>query len=155
MGQKYMARFIGNIEAKTDEKGRVFLPAAFRRVLQKSGDERLMLRQDIHQRCLVLYPESTWCEQLDALRARLNRWSSQEQMWFRQFVAGVDEVTVDGNGRILIPKRYHEAIGLQGEVRFIGMDDTIELWAKEVADSLFADETAFGAELESLMNDRN
>ena len=76
-------------------------------------------------------------------------------MWFRQFVAGVDEVSIDGNGRILIPKRYHETIGLQGEVRFIGMDDTIELWAKEVADGLLADEAAFGAELEALMNDRN
>ena len=70
-----MARFIGNIEARTDEKGRVFLPATFRRVLQKAGDEKLMLRKDIHQRCLVLYPESTWNEQLDALRARLNRWN--------------------------------------------------------------------------------
>lgn len=149
-----MTRFIGNIEAKTDEKGRVFLPATFRRVLQKSGDEKLMLRKDIHQRCLVLYPESTWNEQLDALRNRLNRCNRQEQMWFRQFVAGVDELTIDGNGRILIPKRYHEAIELKAEVRFIGMDDTIELWAKEVADSAFADESTFGAELEALMNDR-
>ena len=150
-----MTRFIGNIEAKIDEKGRVFLPATFRRVLQKAGDEKLMLRKDIHQHCLVLYPESTWNEQLDALRARLNRWNRQEQMWFRQFVAGVDELTIDGNGRILIPKRYHEAIGLKAEVRFIGMDDTIELWAKEVADSAVADESTFGAELEALMNDRN
>lgn len=149
-----MARFIGNIEAKTDEKGRVFLPAAFRRVLQKFGDERMMLRKDIHQHCLVLYPESTWNEQLDTLRARLNRWNRQEQMWFRQFVAGVDELSIDGNGRILIPKRYHEAIGLKSDVRFIGMDDTIELWAKEVADTTFADESTFGTELEALMNDR-
>ena len=146
-----MARFIGNIEAKTDEKGRVFLPAAFRRVLQKSGDERLMLRKDIHQRCLVLYPETTWNEQLDALRARLNRWSSQEQMWFRQFVAGVDEVVIDGNGRILIPKRYHEAIGLKGEVRFIGMDDTIEIWAKEKVEKPFMEAEEFGRELENIM----
>lgn len=149
-----MARFIGNIEAKLDEKGRVFLPATFRRVLQKEGAEKLMLRKDIHQCCLVLYPENTWNELLDTLRKRLNRWNHQEQMWFRQFVAGVDELTVDSSGRILIPKRYHEMIDLKAEVRFVGMDDTIELWSKEVADSVFADESTFGAELEALMNDR-
>ena len=32
-------RFLGNIEAKTDAKGRVFLPAGFRKVLQVAGEE--------------------------------------------------------------------------------------------------------------------
>ena len=47
-------RFLGNIEAKTDSKGRVFLPAIFRKVLQGAGEEVLVLRKDVHQRCLVL-----------------------------------------------------------------------------------------------------
>lgn len=51
-------RFTGNIDAKTDAKGRVFLPAAFRKVLQGSGEEGLILRRDVFQRCLVLYPET-------------------------------------------------------------------------------------------------
>ena len=51
-------RFLGNIEAKTDAKGRVFLPATFRKVLQTGGEETLMMRKDVHQRCLVLYPEA-------------------------------------------------------------------------------------------------
>ena len=37
-------RFLGNIEAKTDAKGRVFLPSVFRKVLQVSGEESLVLR---------------------------------------------------------------------------------------------------------------
>ena len=37
-------------------------------------------------------------------------------------------------------KRYHEAIGLKGEMRFVGMDDTIELLAKEVVGCIFADD---------------
>ena len=46
-------RFLGNIEAKTDAKGRAFLPAVFRKVLQASGEENLVLRKDIFQQCLV------------------------------------------------------------------------------------------------------
>ena len=36
-------RFLGNIEAKLDVKGRAFLPAIFRKVLQAGGEERLVL----------------------------------------------------------------------------------------------------------------
>ena len=39
-------RFLGNIEAKTDAKGRAFLPAVFRKVLNASGEESLVLRKD-------------------------------------------------------------------------------------------------------------
>ena len=34
-----MIRFLGNIEAKTDAKGRVFIPAGFRRQLQSASEE--------------------------------------------------------------------------------------------------------------------
>lgn len=146
-----MVRFIGNIDAKMDEKGRVFFPAVFRRALQKEGDEALMIRRDVHQNCLVLYPKSVWNAQLDELRSRLNRWNAQQQMVFRQFVAGVDELPIDGNGRILIPRRLQQMAGLQGSVRFIGMDDTIELWSKETADTLLDNPASLGENLEALM----
>ena len=42
-------RFLGTIEAKTDAKGRAFLPASFRKILQVSGEENLVLRKDVFQ----------------------------------------------------------------------------------------------------------
>ena len=149
------ARFIGNMDARMDDKGRVFFPAVFRRALQKEGDEALMIRRDVHQNCLVLYPKSVWEQQLDELRARLNRWNAQQQMVFRQFVAGVDELPIDGNGRILIPRRLIAQLGITTDVRFIGMDDTIELWPKAQAEALLDNPDALGAALESLMDTSN
>ena len=78
-GEKYLSlpgelitckrmRFLGNIEAKIDSKGRVFLPAAFRKELQSAGEESLVVRKDVFQPCLVLYPESVWNRQMDILR---------------------------------------------------------------------------------------
>lgn len=55
-------RFLGNSEAKTDAKGRVFLPAVFRKQLQAASQECLILRKDTYQDCLVLYPENVWNE---------------------------------------------------------------------------------------------
>ena len=75
-------------------------------------------------------------------------------MIFRQFVSDVEEVTMDSNGRILIPKRYMDMAGIQQEVRFIGMDDTIEIWAKEKVEKPFMDAVEFGNEIEKIMSQR-
>ena len=146
-------RFLGNIEAKTDAKGRVFLPATFRKVLQTEGVEQLVMRKDVHEKCLVLYPESVWNEQMDRLRARLNRWNRQQQQIFRQFVSDVELVSLDGNGRFLISRRYQEMAGIELAVRFIGVGDTIEIWAANGEEEPFMDADAFGNALEGLMDD--
>ena len=144
-------RFLGNIEAKTDVKGRVFLPSAFRKQLQHATEGCFIMRKDTYQNCLVLYPENVWNEQMNELRARLNRWNAKHQMLFRQFVADVEIVTLDATGRFLIPKRYLKLANIDQEVRFIGMDDTIEIWAKKALEQPFMDIEIFGKELEEIM----
>lgn len=144
-------RFLGNSEAKTDAKGRVFLPAVFRKQLQAAGEECLVMRKDTFQDCLVLYPESAWNKQMDELRSRLNRWNQKHQMIFRQFVSDVELISLDSNGRFLIPKRYLKLANISQEVRIIGMDDTIEIWPKELADKPFMEAEIFEKELETIM----
>ena len=151
LNNKNNMRFIGNIEAKSDSKGRVFIPACFRRVLQAAACDTMMLRKDVYQDCLVLYPMDSWNEQLDQLRSRLDKWNAKHQMIFRQFVADVEEVHIDSNGRILLPKRYMKLAAIEQEVRFIGMDDTIEIWAKEKLDKPFMNPDEFTSELEKIM----
>lgn len=144
-------RFLGNIEAKTDAKGRVFLPAVFRKQLQAASEERLVLRKDVHQQCLVLYPESVWFATQEELRQRLNKWNARHRMIFRQFVSDAEVVVPDGNGRILLPKRYLQMAGIADEVRFIGMDDAIEIWAKERTEQPFMAPDEFSQALDELL----
>ena len=148
-------RFLGNIEAKTDAKGRAFLPSAFRRVLQTAGEESLMLRKDIFQDCLVLYPQSVWNEQEDALRKRLSRWNKQQQHIFRQFVREAIEVKLDGNGRFLIPKRYLSMPEIEQVIVFIDVGNTIEIWSGKNAAEPFVDDETFSKTIEELMSDSN
>ena len=144
-------RFLGNSEAKTDAKGRVFLPATFRKQLQAVAEGCLIMRKDTYQDCLVLYPESAWNEQMNELRERLNRWNPKHQMIFRQFVSDLEIITLDANGRFLIPKRYLKLAHIEQEVRFIGMDNTIEIWSKETADKPFMAPEEFEKGLEEIM----
>ena len=148
-------RFLGNIEAKADAKGRAFLPATFRKVLQTGGEERLVLRKDVFQTCLVLYPESVWNEQMDSMRQRLNRWNKTQQQVFRQFVSDVELVSLDGNGRFLIPKRFQRMANIEQEIRFIGMGDTIEIWSNSEAEQQKMSAEDLGNALEELMTDND
>ncbi len=144
-------RFLGNIEAKIDTKGRAFLPATFRKVLQAGGEERLVLRKDVFQPCLVLYPESVWNGQMDLMRSKLNRWNKQQQEVFRKFVSEVEVLTLDGNGRFLIPKRYQRMADIEQDIKFTGMGDTIEIWNVQKAEEQQMAAEEFGQALEELM----
>lgn len=144
-------RFLGNIEGKTDAKGRVFLPATFRKVLQGAGEEMLVLRKDVHQQCLVLYPESTWNRKMDALMEKINEWDDVGQQVLRQYVSEVEVLTLDGNGRFLIPKRYLQMADIRQAVRFIGMNDAIEIWAAEKTTEPFLSPEEFSSKLKELM----
>ena len=145
-------RFLGNIEAKTDSKGRAFLPAVFRKVLQASGEQNLVLRKDVFQSCLVLYPESVWNARLDMLKSQLRPWESVHQQVFRQFVSAAEVVTLDGNGRFLISKRLQKIAEIDQDIQFIGMDDTIEIWSPRNLERTLKTDEDFEKEFEQIMN---
>ena len=145
-------RFLGNIEAKIDAKRRAFLPAQFRKALMAPGEGDLVLRQDIFENTIVIYPEQVWNALMDEMRRKLSRWDRQQQMVFRTFVSGVTNLTMDASGRILIPRNFLQAAGITQSLRFVGMGDTIEISASNPDEELpFMDKGEFGAALESLM----
>jgi len=154
-------RFIGTIDAKVDSKGRVFLPATFRRTFQEeaglgdsTGEVRLVMRKDVFEDCLVLYPENVWYERLDELKQRLSVWNKAEQAMLRKYVKDAEWLTLDSNGRFLLSKRYLQLAGIQGEVTFVGMDGTIEVWAKDKLNAQDNDQE-FAFNIESIMAPSN
>ena len=132
-------RFVGDYTAKTDAKGRVFLPAIFRRQLDGMDEEALILRKDVFQKCLVLYPMSVWNAKVDDLQSRLSPWDRKDQMMLRQFVADAEQVELDSQGRILLSKNKLQYAGITSEVRFLAVVDRIEIWSKDALDALMAE----------------
>ena len=43
----------------------------------------------------------------------------------------VELLTLDGNGRLLLPRRYLQMAGISQQIIFKGMGDTIEIWSPE------------------------
>ncbi len=111
-----------------------------------------MLRRDVFQKCLVLYPESVWNERLDLLKAQLRPWKQTHQQMFRQFVSEAEVVTLDGNGRFLITKRLQKIAAIEQDIQFIGMDNTIEIWSPKNLEQTLKNDEEFGKEFENIMN---
>ncbi len=148
-----MLQFLGNMEAKADAKGRVFVPAIFRKSLQTEGEEYLVLRKDIFQECLVLYPGTVWEKEIETLRSNLSKWNREQQQIFRQFVLDAERLEMDASGRILIPKRYLKMVSIDNEIRFLGVDNTIEVWSKEKLQNPLVEPEEFSSKIEELMGD--
>ncbi len=88
---------------------------------------------------------------MDALRKRLSRWSRRDQMIYRQYVTDVEMITLDGNGRFLIPKRYLKMANIDQQIRFTGMDDCIEIWANSENNEPFMSAEEFSKAMEETM----
>jgi MraZ protein len=147
-----MVSFVGDIEAKVDGKGRLFIPAQFRRQLQLlSEGERLVMRKESDKDCLSLYPESVWNEDLNMLCSRLNKWNPQHRQVLRQYVSEVEILEPDANGRILIPRRYLQRCSMESDVRVLGVKDRIELWPKAKAEEPFMQPDEFARVLQEIM----
>ncbi len=116
-------KFLGSFVYKLDGKGRVSLPAAFRR---EAPDQAFVLVQ-AYPPALALYPESAWEEVEDRLRELL-RHQPESRMYVLSVMSNAEEVTPDSQGRILIPARLQAAAGLAGEVLLVGSIDKVELW---------------------------
>jgi MraZ protein len=127
--------FLGSYLHQIDEKGRLSLPAPFRREVEGST----LVLAHAHRDCLSLFPQSTWSEVEARLREMLRRNPTA-----RGYVLGVTakavEVVPDKQGRILVPSRLQEEADIDGTTLVVGAIDRIELWQPQRFDSAVAAE---------------
>ena len=127
-----MSTFIGDYTCRLDAKGRVILPAAFKKQMPSAAEDRFVVRRDIFDKCLVLYSIDDWNRQLDKIRSRINPYNREHNIFLRNFFKGTAEVSLDSSNRLLIPRRLLDLAGIGKDVVLAGQDGRIEMWAEEV-----------------------
>ena len=120
-----LAGFLGAYEHQLDEKGRVALPAAFRK--EADGAPLVLIHgwDDPH---LTLLPPPVWQQLLERLM-EVRRTDASAANAVRRLLARAAEVAPDKQGRILVPALLQEAAALDGAVVLHGNIDRIELWS--------------------------
>ncbi len=118
-----MPTFLGSYTYTLDDKGRVSLPAPFRR---EAEDQRFVLLQ-VYPPALALYPDAAWRDVEERLRGVLRN-DPDARMWVLRVMSSAVEVTPDSQGRILVPGRLQQAANLAGQVLLVGAIDKVEMW---------------------------
>lgn len=128
-----MSLFSGSIEVRLDVKGRLFIPAPYRRILTEMQADKLYLRSEPGLDCLTVFPAAVWRERLDSLTGQLDDWNADDLALLIQLNGEAEEVQLDGQGRLLLTKKHLQAIGSTGqELLIIGLMNRFTIWDKKV-----------------------
>ncbi len=127
--------FRGEFTQRVDGKGRMSIPADFRRVLE-DGDPRypenplprMVVLYGPHLRnCLHAYSIDAMAE-IEAGIQALPRGSAARKQASRMILGKSWETEVDRDGRIVLPIARRQQIGLEGEAVMVAMGDYFEIW---------------------------
>ncbi|MDY6820953.1 MAG: division/cell wall cluster transcriptional repressor MraZ [Deferribacterota bacterium] len=118
--------FKGKSIHSINESGRVSIPSKFRDILKsKYGDERMVLvTVGTH---IVSYPVAEWIK-LEQMWDNNPPRDQKVKKFLRYLYSTAEEVTVDKQGRILIPQILRESVKLTDECVITGQRNKIEIW---------------------------
>lgn len=117
--------FMGRYNHTIDPKGRLSIPSKYREVL---GDEFVVSKG--MDGCLFVYANEEW-KVFEEKLASLPLINQEARQFARFFLSGAQSVTVDKQGRILMPQDLRDFAGLEKDVVLAGMGGRIEIWSLE------------------------
>lgn len=117
--------FAGNYQHTLDDKGRIVLPARFRKELKEG-----LVITPWPGPCLLLIPKLNWQSWRERL-ASLPKTDKKVQDFLRVFYFHMAEETPDRQGRISLTESQRAWIQVKKELVIIGMGEWLEVWSKE------------------------
>jgi len=118
--------FKGQAEYSVDSKGRVAIPAKMRSVLNPEAKNTFTITRGFED-CIFLYPLDEWTR-IESEISGLNMFNSDARGFVRVIMMWADEASLDGQGRITIPKPLIEFADVGDKALIIGAFDHIEIW---------------------------
>jgi MraZ protein len=148
-----MPGFSGKHYKSLDSKGRLIVPAPFREILSSNHSSKLIITNEVFDKCLSAYPADEWQKLLDKVYG-MPQTSDAVKYYMRRVIGSAVECDVDKQGRVLVVPALRVDAGLNGEVVLIGLGNRIEVWDKsgleDVADPSKIDRQAFKEEFINL-----
>jgi MraZ protein len=120
---------MGHAPAKVDDKGRLKIPAEFRKIIeQKFGGECFITSTDGQQ--ALIYPMPVWLD-FQARLAKVPSMSSPKRKLLERVNYYGQTGAIDGQGRVLIPTILRSVAGIAEDVVVIGNNDHLIVWNEE------------------------
>lgn len=125
-----MIHIIGTYECKADVKGRIMLPTALKKQLQKIIKDGFIIKRSVFNQCLEIHPMSEWNLVVSQVN-QLNRFVKKNNDFIRSYMSGLKLVDIDKSGRLLIPKDLFVYAEIDKEIVLSSSVNMIELWDKK------------------------
>jgi MraZ protein len=123
--------FQGETAITIDDKGRLAIPTAYRDLVARECDNRLVVTYNPYEPgCLWLHPVTSWERIRDQVIALPNAKRVHRALQLK-LVGAATFVDVDGNGRLLLPSSHRNAAGLEKKAVLLGMGGKFELWSEQ------------------------
>jgi transcriptional regulator MraZ len=117
-----VAELLGTHSYQLDPKGRLSLPARFREAFADGA--WVTIGQD---GCLFAFPRAEWERRADEVGASPLS-DAGGRAYARLFFGASDEAKLDSQGRLTLPGRLREAVGITKDVTVLGVRDRMEIW---------------------------
>jgi MraZ protein len=135
--------FRGNHPTRVDEKGRLKVPADFKRLIDEKYGAQFYITSVDGQRAQI-YPFEEW-QRIEEKLARLSSFNPAKKKLLNRTNYFGQLVELDGQGRLLIPALLREAAQIKGEVAVLGNLTYLEVrnmeaFRKELAENPFTAE---------------
>ncbi|MGO4725025.1 MULTISPECIES: division/cell wall cluster transcriptional repressor MraZ [unclassified Inquilinus] len=125
-----MARFTGTYVNKVDKKGRVSVPAPFRATLEALGAPLVNVKPTPDRQALDGVTEAY----MDEVQRRLDAMDlyspEREALEIREF-SETQQLQMDPEGRIILPRLLIDMAGIGETVAFMGMGSRFQIWEPE------------------------
>ena len=123
--------FAGEFRCRLDDKGRFFIPASIRELLDtgKSDQTKSVIFVRGQTECLWLYSLQDWEQKLSRAKETLD--DDQSRLFMHFIVSETTGSEIDRSGRIIVPRRLRELAGIEEEIVVIGLYDRMEIWSLE------------------------
>jgi transcriptional regulator MraZ len=114
--------FLGQFQHNLDEKGRLMIPAPFRKMLE--GGAYITQGFD---RCLMVLTEAYFGQVYERINA-MNMADPATRMLRRLILSNAYPVELDKVGRILVPQNLRQFAGFDAEAIVAGQGEYFEVW---------------------------
>jgi len=128
-GPDPMQNFLGQYECTLDSKGRLMVPARFRRLLPEESGGQYVITMG-RERCLNLYPLAEWSESVVNRLHELPA-GAEKRRYVRFYSNKSRNLPLDKAGRVAIPGAFLEALGHPKKVIVVGVLNYMEIWAAD------------------------
>jgi MraZ protein len=137
--------FIGDQTHAVDTKNRVAIPASFRRNFPTGTEDHIVLLRGATG-CIEAHVRPEWRSYVQRFR-NLGRYNKEDLVLRRLLFSGANEIELDGQMRVLLPKTLTEPAGIGAEARFIGQGSFFEIWNPRRFDDFVAQNISLYDEL--------